>query len=164
MAENDAFVIPPVHPGEILLEDFLKPMDVSPNRLAIAIHVPAPRIYEICAGKRRISADTALRLARFFGTSAELWMNLQAHYDLEVEGEKIENDLSTIIPLLPQQEGDTCETDVEYSTDFIDRVIVSCLNLSIATGQSTYEVPVTKGKLIASEPLRVNDYSYTMSA
>jgi len=75
--------LPPVHPGEILLEDFLKPMGITRYRLAKSIGVPQRRIDEICAGKRAITADTALRLARFFGTDAQSWMNLQAEYDLE---------------------------------------------------------------------------------
>jgi len=75
--------LPPVHPGEILLEDFLKPLNISRYRLAKSIGVPQRRIDEICAGKRAITADTALRLARFFGTDAQGWMNLQAEYDLE---------------------------------------------------------------------------------
>jgi len=75
--------LPPVHPGEILLEDFLKPLNISRYRLAKSIGVPQRRIDEICAGKRAITADTALRLARFFGTDAQSWMNLQAGYDLE---------------------------------------------------------------------------------
>jgi addiction module HigA family antidote len=75
--------LPPVHPGEILLEDFLKPMAITRYRLAKSISVPQRRIDEICAGKRAITADTALRLARFFGTDAQSWMNLQAQYDLE---------------------------------------------------------------------------------
>ncbi len=76
--------LPPVHPGEILLEDFLTPMGISRYRLAKSIGVPQRRIDEICAGKRSITADTALRLARFFGTDPQSWMNLQAEYDLEV--------------------------------------------------------------------------------
>ncbi len=80
MIERD---LPPVHPGEILLEDFLKPMGITRYRLAKEIGVPQRRIDEICAGKRAITADTALRLARFFGTDAQSWMNLQAQYDLE---------------------------------------------------------------------------------
>jgi addiction module HigA family antidote len=75
--------LPPVHPGEILLEDFLKPMGITRYRLSKSIGVPQRRIDEICAGKRAITADTALRLARFFGTDAQSWMNLQAEYDLE---------------------------------------------------------------------------------
>jgi addiction module HigA family antidote len=75
--------LPPVHPGEILLEDFLKPLNITRYRLAKAIGVPQRRIDEICAGKRAITADTALRLARFFATDAQSWMNLQAEYDLE---------------------------------------------------------------------------------
>ncbi|WP_353682442.1 HigA family addiction module antitoxin [Candidatus Aquicultor secundus] len=78
-----------VHPGEVLLEEFLKPMDMSQNRLAINIGVPARRINEIVLGKRSITADTALRLARFFGTSAEFWLGLQAQYDLDVTAEAL---------------------------------------------------------------------------
>ena len=75
--------LPPVHPGEILIEDFLNPMGITRYRLAKSIGVPQRRIDEICAGKRAITADTALRLARFFGSDAQSWMNLQAEYDLE---------------------------------------------------------------------------------
>jgi addiction module HigA family antidote len=78
-----------VHPGEVLLEEFLKPMGISQNRLALNIGVPARRINEIVLGKRGITADTALRLAKFFGTSAEFWLGLQAQYDLDVTTEKL---------------------------------------------------------------------------
>lgn len=74
---------PPIHPGEILSEEFLKPLGVSQYRLALNIHVPARRINEIVLEKRGITADTALRLSRFFGNSAEFWMSLQARYELE---------------------------------------------------------------------------------
>ena len=74
----------PVHPGEVLREEFLKPMGLSQNRLAQGIGVPPRRINEIVQEKRRITADTALRLARYFGTSARFWMGLQADYDLDV--------------------------------------------------------------------------------
>jgi len=74
----------PVHPGEILLEEFLNPMNLSQNRLALDIRVPARRINEIVHGKRRITADTALRLAQFFGNSAQFWLGLQMDYDLDV--------------------------------------------------------------------------------
>jgi len=77
----------PVHPGEVLLEEFLKPMGVSQNKPAFNIGVPARRINEIVLGKRGVSADTALRLARFFGTSAEFWLGLQSQYDLDVTAE-----------------------------------------------------------------------------
>jgi antitoxin HigA-1 len=73
----------PVHPGEVLLEDFLRPMGISQYRLAVNIGVHPRRINAIVLGKRRITADTALRLARFFNTSAEVWMNLQSQYDLD---------------------------------------------------------------------------------
>jgi addiction module HigA family antidote len=76
--------IPPVHPGEILLEDFFKPMAITQYKLAKSMGVPQRRIGEIIAGKRSITADTALRLARVFGTDAQSWMNLQTHYDLAV--------------------------------------------------------------------------------
>ena len=76
---------PPIHPGDILLEEFLKPMEVTQYRLAKDISVDPRRINEIVHGKRSISADTALRLGRYFGTSARFWLNLQSHYDLEIE-------------------------------------------------------------------------------
>lgn len=79
----------PVHPGEILLEEFLDPMGISQYRLAKDISVSARRINEIVHGKRAITADTALRLGRFFGTSAQFWLNLQAHFDLEVQMDRI---------------------------------------------------------------------------
>ena len=79
----------PVHPGEVLSEEFLKPMNISQNRLALNIGVPARRINEIVLGKRSISADSALRLARFFGTSAEFWLGLQAQYDLDITAEAL---------------------------------------------------------------------------
>jgi antitoxin HigA-1 len=79
----------PVHPGEILLEEFLEPMELSQYRLAKDIHVPARRINEIVHGTRSISADTALRLARYFGTSERFWLNLQAQFDLDTAYERI---------------------------------------------------------------------------
>ncbi|MEK7777413.1 MAG: HigA family addiction module antitoxin [Chloroflexota bacterium] len=81
--------IPPIHPGEILLEEFLKPMAVSQYRLAKDIHVDPRRINEIVLGKRAITADTALRLSRYFGTTDRFWMNLQARYDLEVQRKQL---------------------------------------------------------------------------
>ncbi len=86
--------MPPVHPGEILLEDFLNPMGVTQYRLAKSIGVSQRRIGEIVAGKRSITADTALRLAKFFGTDAQSWMNLQSHYDLTVTQEKLSSILN----------------------------------------------------------------------
>lgn len=74
----------PIHPGEILLEDFLKPLDVSQDRLARDIDVPVSRVAGIVRGERAITADTALRLARFFGTTAEMWLGLQSDYDLRM--------------------------------------------------------------------------------
>jgi addiction module HigA family antidote len=81
MAEDK---LKPVHPGEVLLEEFLKPMGLSQNRVSLDIGVPARRINEIVLGKRRITADTALRLARYFGTSPQFWLGLQMDYDLDV--------------------------------------------------------------------------------
>ena len=78
----------PIHPGEVLNEEFLKPMELSQNRLAIAVGVPARRINEIALGKRSITADTALRLSRYFGNSAQFWLGLQMDYDLDVAREK----------------------------------------------------------------------------
>ena len=88
----------PIHPGEILAEEFLEPLGISQHRLAMSIEVPPRRINEIVHGKRRISADTALRLARYFGTSDRFWMNLQNHYDLEIERDRLGNDLRQIKP------------------------------------------------------------------
>lgn len=79
----------PVHPGEVLLKDFLEPMDISQYRLAKDLKVPPPRINEIVHGRRSVTADTALRLARYFGTSDRFWLNLQASYDLDVERDKL---------------------------------------------------------------------------
>lgn len=79
----------PVHPGEVLLEEFLKPMELSQNRLAIDIGVPARRINEIVLGKRRVSADTALRLGRYFEMSPQFWLGLQMDYDLDIEEDKL---------------------------------------------------------------------------
>ena len=79
----------PIHAGEILLEDFLVPMGISQYRLAKDISVPPRRINEIVHGKRAISADTALRLARYFGTSERFWLNLQAQFDLDVEADRL---------------------------------------------------------------------------
>jgi len=77
-----AKMLEPIPPGEILLEEFLKPLGISQNRLAHDLAVPVARVNEIIRGKRTLTADTALRLHRYFGVSAEFWMNLQAHYDL----------------------------------------------------------------------------------
>ena len=79
----------PVHPGEVLLEEFLKPMELSQNRLAINIGVDTRRINEIVLGKRRVTADTSLRLSRFFGNSAQFWMGLQSDYDLDVAEDEL---------------------------------------------------------------------------
>src|SRR5689334_17699478 len=79
----------PVHPGEVLLEEFLKPLAISQYRLAKSISVPPRRVNEIVLRKRSVSADTALRLSRFFGTSAEFWLNLQSQYDLDLEGDRL---------------------------------------------------------------------------
>ena len=88
----------PIHPGEILLEDFMKPLAITQYALAKAISVPPRRINEIVHGKRAISADTALRLGRYFGVDPQSWMNLQSHYELEVAalnlGEKLESEVN----------------------------------------------------------------------
>lgn len=90
----------PIHPGEILLDEFLTPMVISQYRLAKDIHVPPRRINEIVHGKRSITADTALRLARYFGTSAEFWTNLQSAYELDVArqeiGDKLEKEIEPV--------------------------------------------------------------------
>lgn len=84
----------PIHPGEILMEEFLKPMEISQYRLAKDINVPARRINEIVQGKRSITPDTALRLSKYFGLSERFWINLQARYDLETEKDKLKDRLN----------------------------------------------------------------------
>ena len=91
--------LPPIHPGEILLEEFLKPMGISQYRLAKAMSVPARRINEIVHGKRSITADTALRLSKFFGMSDRFWMNLQTRYDLELEKDRLGSRLDKEVEL-----------------------------------------------------------------
>ncbi len=81
--------LPPIHPGEVLLEEFLEPVGLSQYRLAKDISVPPRRINEIVHGKRAVTADTALRLARYFGTTARFWLNLQAQYDLDIEADRL---------------------------------------------------------------------------
>ena len=83
--------IPPIHPGEILMEEFLTPLAISQYRLAKDIDVAPRRINEIIHGDRAISADTALRLGKYFNTSPQFWLNLQSHYDLAIEGEELVN-------------------------------------------------------------------------
>lgn len=95
-----AKTIEPIHPGEILLEEFLEPLHLSQNRLARAIGVPPRRINEIVLGKRRISADTALRMSRYFGTSDRFWINLQSRFDLEKERDRMGSQLNDIQPLV----------------------------------------------------------------
>jgi addiction module HigA family antidote len=93
-------VYPPMHPGRVLELEFLEPLGMTAYGLAKGIGVVPPRVYDIVRGKRGISADTALRLARYFSTSPEFWLNLQAHYELEVEedrvGEDIENEVQPL--------------------------------------------------------------------
>jgi antitoxin HigA-1 len=97
MTENK---LPPIHPGEILLEEFLKPMSISQYRLAKDISVPPRRINEIVHGKRAISPNTALRLSRYFGLSERFWINMQARYDLEIEKDKLADRLETEVSVL----------------------------------------------------------------
>ena len=85
--------LPPIHPGEILLEEFLKPLDMSMNQLAIELRVPASRVNAIVEGERSISADTALRLGHYFGISPEFWINLQATYDLRIARRELEEQI-----------------------------------------------------------------------
>ncbi len=91
----------PIHPGEILLEEFLKPMGISQNHLALDLQVPTQRINEIVLGKRRVTPDTALRLGRYFGMSPQFWLGLQMDYDLDLSedkvGEKIERDVRVLV-------------------------------------------------------------------
>jgi antitoxin HigA-1 len=91
--------IAPIHPGEVLLEEFLEPLGVTQHHLAVSIGVPPRRINEIVHGKRRITADTALRLARYFGTTDRFWLNLQTRHDLELEKDNLGGALEHIQPL-----------------------------------------------------------------
>ena len=93
----------PIHPGEILMEEFLKPFGISQYRLAKDIHVPARRINEIVQGKRSISADTALRLSRYFNLSERFWLNLQARYDLEMQKDKLNGRIEAEVKVLELQ-------------------------------------------------------------
>ncbi len=90
--------MPPIYPGEVLMLEYLQPLDVTQHRLAVAISVPSRRINEIVHGKRRITPDTALRLARYFRTSERFWLNLQGRYDTEVERDRLGPTLDQIEP------------------------------------------------------------------
>ena len=96
MSSKKQMKIPPVHPGEVLMEEFLKPMGMSQNKLAIDLGVPPRRINEIVLRKRRITADTALRLARYFSMSPQFWLGLQMDYDLDVETDRLASRLSAV--------------------------------------------------------------------
>ena len=101
MAAKPKRELPPVHPGEILLHDFMQPMGITKYRLAKAIHVPATRIGEIIAGRRAITPDTDVRLCKYFGLSSGLWMRLQVSYDVVLAESLIEDELATIEPFKP---------------------------------------------------------------
>ncbi|WP_425514178.1 HigA family addiction module antitoxin [Brevibacterium oceani] len=92
-------LIEPIHPGEILMEDFIEGFGITQNKLAVAIGVPPRRINEIVHRKRGITADTAIRLARYFGTSEEFWMNLQSNYELRLERRVLREKVAAITPL-----------------------------------------------------------------
>jgi len=94
--------LPAIHPGEVLLEDFMKPLGLTGYRLAKDIGVPSLRINRIIRGKRSITADTALRLARYFGTSAGVWLRLQARYDLEIAETKLSDRINREVKIRPR--------------------------------------------------------------
>ncbi|CAB4747070.1 unannotated protein [freshwater metagenome] len=96
---TESLGVEPIHPGEVLMSDFIEGFGITQHRLAVAIGVPPRRINEIVHGKRGISADTAVRLARFFGTSPEFWMNLQTHYELVVQQRALGDVVEGIIPI-----------------------------------------------------------------
>jgi addiction module HigA family antidote len=96
-------MLAPIHPGEILMEEFLKPLGISQYKLAKDINVPARRINEIVHGKRSISADTALRLSRYFNLSERFWLNLQARYDLETQKDKFKGRIESEVKVLELQ-------------------------------------------------------------
>lgn len=91
--------IPPIHPGEVLMEDFIKEFEITQNKLAVAIGVPPRRINEIVHGKRGITADTALRFERYFGVSAQFWLNLQTRYELDLAEDRVAEQIAAITPL-----------------------------------------------------------------
>lgn len=99
LTTTEANMIEPIHPGEILLEDFINGFGITQNKLAVSIAVPPRRINEIVHGKRGITADTAIRLARYFGTSEEFWMNLQSNYELRIERRVNQDSVAAITPL-----------------------------------------------------------------
>lgn len=96
MAEK---LYPPIHPGEVLMEDFLEGFGITQNKLAVSIGVPPRRINEIVHGKRGITADTALRLGRYFGVSPQLWLNLQTQYELELAEDRVSDQIAAITPI-----------------------------------------------------------------
>ena len=89
----------PIHPGEVLMEDFIQGFGITQNKLAVSIGVPPRRIHVIVHGKRAITADTALRLGKYFGTSAQFWLNLQTHYDLDIAQDRVAGQIEAITPL-----------------------------------------------------------------
>ncbi len=101
---SDEIIRPPVHPGQVLLELFMEPLGLSQNKLAKALDVDPGRINRIVTGKSSISADTALRLARYFGTTAQVWMNLQSKYDLEVTKARKAKEIETKVEVRPRDE------------------------------------------------------------
>ncbi|MCF2570970.1 HigA family addiction module antitoxin [Brevibacterium sp. UCMA 11754] len=96
---TESDLIEPIHPGKILMEDFIEGFGITQNKLAVSIGVPPRRINEIVHGKRGITADTAIRLARYFGTSEELWMNLQSNYELRLQRRALRDKVAAIKPL-----------------------------------------------------------------
>ena len=90
---------PPIHPGEILMEDFIEPFGITQHKLSVAIGVPPRRINEIVHGKRAVTADTALRLGKYFGIDPQFWLNLQAHYELELARDRVSEQIEAITPL-----------------------------------------------------------------
>lgn len=96
---TEADLIEPIHPGEVLMEDFIVGFGITQNKLAVSIGVPPRRINEIVHGKRGITADTAIRLARYFGSSEEFWMNLQSNYELRKERRALKDTIDAIMPL-----------------------------------------------------------------
>jgi antitoxin HigA-1 len=89
----------PIHPGEVLMHDFIEGLGITQNKLAVSIGVPPRRINEIVHGKRAVTADTALRLAKYFGTSPQFWLNLQTQYDLDLAEDRVADQIAAITPL-----------------------------------------------------------------
>ena len=156
--------IPNIHPGEILLEEFMEPMGISQNRLARDLGVPPNRIHAIVKGKRSITADTALRLARYFGTSPEFWLGLQMEYDLEEAAQKAGKELERIVPVATDESaGEEPEDAAPVLTILVDAATYEHKQQIVAIHE-WLSVMASPPGMKGSEDQAVNDYSHSMAA